>query len=252
VTASALILVGLALAAAGVSLAVSLRARRAVGADPAPTVLGAGVLLVLALAFVDHGAVLTWSFGVGAGEDRALLSGVGVVLAAALLAATAGSLLLGIRLALPTAQGAFKAATAVLWLAVAAGGVGVGLAMVRLLALSGPSRQAGVFSLALIATFTLGLALVLQAASGPAPSDVPREAARAELAARLALALALAAAAACGLAGWWQGGTYATALTAAASSAVLVGLAALEAPGRFALGLRGLFLLALLGVLAAA
>jgi hypothetical protein len=248
----ALVLVVLALAVAAVSLALFLRAQRAVGADSVPAALAAGGLMVLVLALVDHGAVLSWSFGLGVGEDRAALPGVGVALGVALLAATAGSLLLGIRLALPTAEGAWKAATAALWVAAAATGLGVALAMARLQTLSGPSRHAGVFPLALLATSALGLALVLRAVSGPTPLDAPRETGRAELAARLALALALVAAAACGLAGWWHAGTYATSLTAAASSAVLVGWATVEAPRRFGLCLRGLFLVALLGVLSTA
>jgi hypothetical protein len=250
VTLATFTLVGLAAGAAAVSIALLVRARRAVGGDPHPPVLVMGALLGLVLAFVDHGAVLSWSLGVGAGDERTLLPGVGVLLGVALLAATGGSLLLGARLAVPAAEGARRAATVALWVAVAAGGLGAGLAAVRLGSLSGPLREVGVFPLALIAASTMGLALMLLATSAPIPSDASHEAARAGLAARVALTLTVVAAAACGLEGWWRTGTYATAATAAASSAALIGLAAMEAPGRFGLILRGLLVVALLGVLA--
>jgi hypothetical protein len=245
-----LILVVLSLAAAAASVAVAVRARRAGGGDAAPAVLVSGALLAGVMAVVDRGAVLSWRLGVGTGDERTLLPGVGILLGAALLAATGGSLLLVIRMALPSVEGAGRAATTALWVAVVAGGLGVGLAVVRLLPLSEPLREAGIPSLALIVATAAGVVLMLLAASGPTPSDASREAAWAERAARVALVFAVVAALACGVEGWWRAGTYATSATAAASSAVLVALAAAEARGSLALVLRGLLVVALAGALA--
>jgi hypothetical protein len=65
---------------------------------------------------------------------------------------------------------------------------------------------------------------------------------------RVAVALALVAATAAGLEAWWRDGTYATALTAAAAAAVLLGLAALEPEARLAGARRVIFLAALLAL----
>jgi hypothetical protein len=176
---------------------------------------------------------------------------VGVALGLALLMAVGGSLLLGVHMALPAAGGAGRAGTAALWGAAGAGALGVGLGVLRLLALGEPLRQAGGLSLALVAAPTAALAVLLFAASGPTPPDASREAARAGLAARVALALVVVVGVACGLEGWWRAGTYATPATAAAGAAALVGVAAVEARDWLALVLRALLVVALAGLLAA-
>ncbi len=228
----ALGVVALAAAAAADGLDATARARRASGGDPSGPVLLAGLLLALVLAVVDGGAVLSWTFGVGGGTERVLLSGVGVTLAAALVAALGGVLLLvGATLA-PPAPGARRAGLGALGVAAAGASVGVGLALARLASLPEGLRAAGARPLALLMGATGVLALLLVRTTETRAED-PGAGPRAGRAFRVAAALALAAAVAAGAEAWWRGGTYVTGLTAASSAAALLGLAALEPLPRF-------------------
>lgn len=252
VAAGALVVLLAVLAIAAVAadgLRTALRERGVTGAEVSGPVLAAGLLFALALSVVDGGAVLSWTFGVGEGPERALLSGVGVALGAALVTALGGTLLLGAALFAPPAPGARKAGLGALGVAAVAATLGVVVALVRLASVSEGLRTAAARPLALLVGVTgvLGLFL-LEAAGFIRPRDAgagPRGA----LALRLAVALALAAAVAAGFEAWWRDGSYATSLTAAASAAALLGLAALEPVPRLGVALRLLFLAALVAVL---
>jgi hypothetical protein len=128
--ASLAALAGALLLVAGMALVLRL--------GPAPvsgdrdTVVGAAAAVLVALLLLaDRGGVLAWSFAVPAVGGRVVLSGVGVLLGAALVAALGGTLLLvGGRVAgdvgsvEPAGRGA-------LWLAVGATLAALPLAVVR-------------------------------------------------------------------------------------------------------------------------
>ena len=238
----------LATAAAADGLDATARARRASGGDPSGPVLLAGLLLVVTLASVDGGAVLSWTFGVGGATERVLLTGVGVILAAALVAALAGVLLLGGATLAPPAPGARQAGLGALGVAAAGATVGVGLALARLAVLPEGPRSAGAWPLTQLVGATGVLALLLAGMAETRAEDAGAGP-RADLAFRVAAALALAAAVAAGVEAWWRGGTYATGLTAASSAAALLGLAALEPLPRLGAVPRLLFTGALLALL---
>ena len=242
----------LAAAAAADGLDVAVRVRRASGADPSGPVLATGLLLALALALVDGGAVLSWSFGVGSGAERALLSGVGVAWGGALVAALGGLLLLGGAIFAPPAPGARKAGIGALGASVVAVVVGTVVALARLASFPEALRAAGARPLALLvgATGVLGLCL-LETAGLRAEGSGSGESRRVALAFRVAAALALVAAAVAGVEAWWRDGTYVTSFTAASSAAALLGLAALEPVPRLGGVLRLLFLAALLALVLA-
>lgn len=245
----ALGVVALAATAAADGLDATARARRASGGDPSGPVLLAGLLLALVLAVVDGGAVLSWTFGVGGETERVLLTGVGVTMAAALVTALGGVLLLGGATLAPPAPGARRAGLWALGVAVAGATVGVGLALARLASLPEGLWAAGGQPLALLIGATGVLALLLVRTTETRAED-PGAGLRAGLAFRVAAALVLAAAVGAGAEAWWRGGTYATGLTAACSATALLGLAALEPLPRFGVVPRLLFAGALLALLA--
>jgi hypothetical protein len=242
----------LAAASAAHGLDAARQARRASGADASVAALAAGLLVALVLATVDGGAVLTWSFGVGTGTERVLLSGVGLPLGAALVAALGGVLLLGAATLAPPAPGARKAGLGALGVAAALAVLGTAVALVQLTSLPEGLRSEGGRPLALLVGATGVLALLLrEAAASPAEVAGSAESPRSALAFRVAAALAVAAAIAAGVEGWWRDGTYATDLTAASTSAALLGLAALEPLARLEGVPRLLFLAAVLALVLA-
>jgi hypothetical protein len=233
-------LLGALVLAAGVAL--SLRrgtAPASVDGDTRATVAG-GVLVGLLLV-ADRGAVLAWSLALAGAGGRVPLPGVGVLLGAALVAALGGSLLLGAgRLAGDGAAGARPAARAALWLAAGLAAAGLCLAVVRVQGL--PGARPTLLPLAGIALGVLWLGASL-VATRPAPPPLVSRVAPLVLPAAVLAALGLAIALA--VAGVLRDGTYATSTAAAAASAALLGLAALEPAG--VPGLRRFaFLLALL------
>jgi hypothetical protein len=244
-------LLGLAVAAAAGALLLRVRGRRAQGAEVLEPAVIAGALLVLVLAGVDHGAVFSWTFGVEGATGRVLLRGVGVPLGAALLLALGGVLLLASARLAPEGSGARPVGVGALWGAVAAGVLGVVLALLRVAALSGGLGPGGARSPALVVAAVGTLAVCLLEGSGPGSSDSDALLVRAARLNHVAAALALAAAVAAGVESWWREGSYITPLTAAAVAAGLLGLAAREPEAPLNAARRLLFLLALLFVLVA-
>lgn len=229
------------LLAAGVALSLRPGPGPGPGAGDAPAIV-AGSALVGFLLLVDGGAVLAWGFAVAAPGGRVPLAGVGVLLGAALVAALGGSLLLGAGRIAGDA-GSRRAARAALWLAAGLAAAGSGLAAVRVASLPVAASPIPVAGIALAA---LSLAASLLATRAAPPALVARAA---PLALPVAVLAALALAIGLAVAGVLREGTYATPAAAAASSAALLGLAALE-PTRLP-GPRGFaFLLALLALAA--
>ena len=239
---------GLAVAAAADGLVCWVRGRRARGADALEPALFAGVLLAVVLARVDHGAVLSWTFGVAGETGRVVLPGVGVALGAALVAALGGALLLTAARLAPEASGARPVAVGALWAAVLAAALGAGLTVARLAELVEGVGENGARSLAVLVAAVGTLAACLLEASGPAASDSDGQLVRAARVIRVAVALALVAAVAAGVESWWREATYATSLTTAAAAAALLGLAVLEPEARLAGTRHVLFLAALLAL----
>jgi hypothetical protein len=239
---------GLAVAVAADGLYAWVRARRASGADAHGPALTAGALLALVLAAVDRGAVLSWTFGVDLEAGRVVLPGVGVALGVALVAALGGALLVGGAKIAPDASSVRPAGVAALWVAVVAATLGVGLALARLSPLAEEIGASAARSLAVLVAVAGALTAGLLEAESAAATDAAAESRRAVLGMRVAVALALVAATTAGLEAWWRGGTYATALTAAAAAAVLLGLAALEPEVRLAGARHVVFLAALLAL----
>jgi hypothetical protein len=242
----------LATAAAASGLQASIRAGGTPGPRTSAPALVGGLLLAAALATVGGGAVLSWTFSVGGGDDRTLLGGVGVALGVALVAALGGVLLLGGATLAPPAPGPRQAGLGALATAAVLTGCGIGLALLRLASLPEGLRAAGARPLALLVGAAGILAVLLTESTDP-----PAEAAGSHLGLsphrlfQVAAALALAAAVAAGMESWWRDGTYATSLTTTSSVAALLGLAALEPVPRFQEGARVLFLVVLVSLLLA-
>jgi hypothetical protein len=236
-------LVGALLLAAGVALSLRLEPTPVAGDRDTPVIV-AGSVLVGLLLVVDRGAVLAWSVAVPGPDGRIPLPGVGALLAAALIAALGGSLLLAAGRLAGDGAGVRPAARAALGLAVGLATAGLFLAVVRVEGLPVPGTA--LLPLAGVAAAAAWLAASLFAARPAAPPLVSRVA---PLALPLAVLAALALAIAVAAAGVLRDGTYATPPAAAGAAAALLGLAALEptrAPGlrRFA------FLLAFLALAA--
>jgi hypothetical protein len=241
-------LAGLGASAAADALGSSLRARRVGGGDPAVPVLAAGGLLALSLLLVDQQAVLSWSFGLGLADNRVVLPGAGVALGLGLVSAAAGVLLLGAGLLAPS-PGARRGGLAILGLAVAAVVCGVGLAVARSLPLDDALRAAAAQPLGLLTLGATVLAVFLLENRHPEATAEPVSDARLALATTAAAALALAAALLAGAESWMREGAYATAFTASAAAAALLGLAVLEPEPRLQGTRRVLLLAALLFLL---
>ncbi|MCG6922432.1 MAG: hypothetical protein LJF15_15320 [Acidobacteria bacterium] len=242
---------GLAVAAAADGLVSWLRARRAQGADALGPALVAGALLVLVLVRVDHGAVLSWTFGVAGETGRVVLRGVGVALGVTLVAALGGVLLLTTARLAPEASGARPVAVGALSAAVLAAVLGAGLTVARLTELPAGVGESGARSLVVLVAAVGTLAASLLDATGPATPGPVAPLRRTARVTGLAAALALGVAVAAGVESWWREATYATPLTTAAAAAALLGLAVLEPEARLAGTRRVLFLAALLFLLVA-
>lgn len=230
------VIAGLGSVAAAASLFWSARVRRAAGSDPLTPALVAGGLLAALLLAVDRGSILSWSFGAGAGTGRAPIPGVGVLFGAALLAALAGSLLLGAQQLAGDAGGArsvvrrdgvVDVAVAALWAGTLLAGIGIVVALARTALLPGGALAAAVAPLGGLAVITAALAVGLLDARRPVgPAEVA--ATHALRATRLAATLAALAALAAGVDGFWRQGTYGTPTALTGAAAALLGLAALE------------------------
>lgn len=242
-------LAGLGVVAAAGALDATLRARRASGGDPAVPAVIAGALLALALLLVDHQAVLSWTFGVGEADTRVLLPGVGLALGVALVAVIGGLLLLGAGLLAPS-PAARRGGLGVLGLAVVGVLAGLTLAFVRALSLDDALQTAAARPIALLVLAGGVLAVLLMEALRPPSSEEPGSVSRIVVATTVAAGLAVSAAVAAGLESWWREGAYATAFTAAAVSAALLGLAALEPEARLVSARHALLLGALLWLIA--
>jgi hypothetical protein len=245
------VLLGLAVAVAAGAVLLRVRGRRAQGAEALEPAVIAGALLVLALAGVDHGAVLSWTFGVEGETGRVVLRGVGVPLGAALLLALGGVLVLTSARLAPEGSGARPVGVGALWGAVIAGVLGVVLALLHVVALSEGLGPGGARSPALLVAAVGTLAVCLREGSGPVSSGSNALLVRAARLNHVAAALALAAAVAAGAESWWREAAYASPLTAAAAATALLGLAALRSEAPLAGTRRLLFLLALLFLLVA-
>ena len=233
--AAPLLLAGALLLALGCARLVL---RRPWPAESAVTpLLLAGGVFVFSLSLADRGSVLGWSYGVATRLGRVALPGVGVLLGLALLAGLLGTSLLAAWRSSNGAAWAPRPARLALWLAVALAVAGLGLAVARLALVARVGLPAGPASLAAATAF---LAVTLAATRTTSPSGARVLALAWPAAGAATFALALAAA----LVGLARDGTYATPAAAAASSAALLGLAALE-PTALAPALRIAFLLAL-------
>lgn len=232
-------LVGALLLATGLGLSLRFLPAPGSGRDPADPALVAGIALLLVLLLVDRGAVLAWSFGVPAAAGRVPLAGAGVLLGAALVAALGGCLLLVARRLAGDGEWARPAGRAALGLAVLLAGAGLLLAVVPVVSLPGPAAGA----LRPLVGVAASVAVLAGSLVANRPGLGSRLAGRAlPLAALAAVASAIALAAS----GVLVDGTYATPVVAAAASAALLGLSALEATG--AAGLRLVAFLLVLAV----
>jgi hypothetical protein len=242
---------GLAVAAVAGALVLWVRGQRARGADALDLALVAGALLVLVLAGVDRGAVFSWTFGVESETGRVVLRGVGLPLGGALLTALGGVLLLASARLAPEGAWARPVGVGALWIALGFASAGVGLALVRVAALTEAVEPNATLTLAALVAALGTLAMGLLEGSGPVASDVDVLVLRAGRLTQAAAALALVAAVAAGVESWWREASYVTPLTATAAAAGLLGLAALE-PDAPLTGIRRLlFLFALLVLLVA-
>jgi hypothetical protein len=215
-----------------------------------------GGILVLSLMIVDGGRILRWRYGLGPGGFRVELPGAALVLGVALLVSLAGSLSMAVHLLSASAHGSRVRLIGQRLLVLGAGLGGLGVAVVagQGLGRSEESLAAGALDLAamFLAVGVLILALTRLLAV-PAAREGEATGAGLEPAhprmIHLAAAAALLAAATAGFEGWRAEGTYATTTLAAAASAALLGLAAVQ-PTRLGLLRAALFVFGLLGLLA--
>jgi len=241
------VVAALAAVAVAVGLFWSARERRTTGSDPLTPALVAGGLLTTLLASVDRGSVLSWSFALG--TPRTPLVGVGALLGVALLAALAGTLLLGAQRLSGAAQGTRSVGVAILWTAVLVGTIGVAVALARVWL--GGASASGAAALVWLAAASSALAATLLEARRPASRPAEVAAGWALLATRVGAALAVLTAVLAGADGVLRQGTYGTNATLAAVSAGLLGLAALE-PTHLAFTRRLALLGSLVGVVVSA
>ena len=232
--------------------------RSAQNPGPAWEAAFSGGILVLSLMIVDGGRILRWHYGLGSGGARVELPGAALVLGLALLVSLAGSLSMAVH-ALGGATHRSRAGLLgqrLLVLGAGLGGLGVAVAVSQGLGRSDQSLAAGALGLAamLLAVGVLVLALIRLLAV-PAASEAEASGAGLERGSgrmlHLAAAAALLAAATAGFEGWRTEGTYATATLAAAASAALLGVVAVQ-PTRLGLLRAALFVLGLLSALARA
>jgi hypothetical protein len=247
--------VALALAASALQEAAEDSRRGRTLAAAWEAALGGGTL-VLGLMIVDGGRILRWRFGLGTGAARVELPGAALVLGLALLVSLAGSLSMAVHLLAPSTArhraGLFG--QRLLVLGAGLGGLGVAVVAGQGLSRSEPALAAGALDLAamFLALGVLILALIrlLAVPAAPEGAFAGAEPAR-ERMVHLAAAAALLAAATAGFEGWRTEGTYATTTMAAAASAALLGVVAVQ-PTRLGLLRAALFVIGLLGLLARA
>ena len=208
--------------------------------NPVTPLLLTGGAFVLSLAIADRGSVLGWSYGVATPLGRVALPGVGVLFGLALVAGLLGTLLFAAGRSAPEAAWVPVPARLALWLGVALAAAGLALAVARLALAGHPGLVPGLAAPP-AATGLLAVALLSTRRASVAGPRVLARLWPAAVAAAFALALTAA------FVGLAREGTYATAAASTASSAALVGLAALE-PTPLAGVLRVAFLLALVAL----
>ena len=182
--------------------------------------LVAGAALVLALALAPGGVVLGWRFVVPAAGGAVPLPGAGVLLGLSLLAALLGAALLAAQHAAGKEASVRPLGRLVLWIAVAAGTLGVLVGAVQAAAASGTTTASAVP--------VAGVGLAVAALAGALAVEGGRAGRVVALALPLAVAAALVLASALAWRALGADGTYATPGVVAAAATALAGLAALE------------------------
>jgi hypothetical protein len=248
--AATTVALALAAGAAVVAFLTSRRARLAETRDAEPEALMAGGAVVALLMVLDHRRVLRWDYGIDAGGvGRVPLPGAGLLLGLTLLAALGATLLLG---AARWAGGASRLvdprvlARRLLILAVGLGALAAAVIVSGAARLGPASMKAAAGDVAAIVLAAAWVAWSIALWLRPVPDGDARELSeRSGRQTALAAALAAIALAVGGLESWVRVGSYASAPVAAAASAALVGLAAIQ-PTRFACARRGLLAAVLL------
>jgi hypothetical protein len=202
--------------------------RLAGGQDPAWLAVAAGLLAAGVPLAVSRGGVLKWRWPL-ASPGAADPGGVGMLMGLFVLAALAGTLLLGAHALGGTAGSEDRARSLGRKLLVLATGFGVlafGFGVVKTLDAGEPALAASARGLAwtALAVAALGLALLFELVGPPAATGVERGAWLSRLAAALApLVLVITGAEA-----WWRQASYERPSTLAVASAALLSLAARE------------------------
>jgi hypothetical protein len=208
------------------------------------SLVAAGGAALALLVLADGARVLAWSFGLPSVAGRVPLAGSGVLLACALVATLAGTLLLAARALSGGAACSPAAGRAALWTGAALLALGLGVASVRVAVLDEGARPSVLPLLALAA----GLLVLVAALLATRPAPLPAWAGLAGRAVPAGAAAAALAALVLGVLAVGREGTYASDAVAASSAAALLGLAALEpTPARGAL--RAALLVALAALL---
>lgn len=248
--AATTVALALAAGAAVVAFLTSRRARLAETRNAEPEALMAGGAVVVLLILLDHRRVLRWDYGIDASDvGRVPLPGAGLLLGLTLLAALGATLLLG------AARWAGSASRFVdprvlgrrlLMLAVGLGALAAGVIVSSAARLGPASLKAAAGDVAPIvlaaAWVAWSIVLWLRPMAGGDARGLDERSGRQTA---LAAALAVIALGASGLESWLRVGSYASAPVAAAASAALVGLSAIQ-PTRFASARRGLLAAVLL------
>jgi hypothetical protein len=246
------VLAALAFAAGAASLGSEGRAWLRGGADRAwPSAL-AGLALSAAIALPSRHEALSLRFTLGSPERLVPIPGAGILLGLTLVVTLLGSLALSAHLLTPGTPSApvRRIGQRALVLGAGLGILAAGFILAR--GLQAPEALSS-SSLRLVGLLlaTAGLAAALVVLIGPPPSDdAPPGGDQSALEGRIGVGLTVAAAGLLGFEAWSRGGSYATPQSAAAASAALLALAALE-PTRLGLSRKVLWLVALAFVVAA-
>ncbi len=219
------------------------------GGDHAWPAAAAGLGFCGMAALQGQQEILAWRFSLGPREAAVPIPGAGLLFGLAILVVLAGSMALVAHLLTPNTPASpvrrFGQRALVLGAGLAILAIGFVLARgSEALAASGP----GLVGLMLATVGLVAALLVLLGA--PASGEAEGLQRQAAVEAQITCALAVAAAGVAGLEGFLRVGSYASPLTAAAASAALLALAALE-PTKLALTRKALCLLALAFVVVA-